>query len=45
VGISSRAMRDRLARMTKAGLIVAVGKSAYDPKKRYLPAKESQARV
>lgn len=45
VGISSRAMRDRLARMTKAGLIVAVGKRAYDPKKRYLPAKESQARV
>lgn len=45
VGISSRAMRDRLARMTKAGLIVAVGKSAYDPKKRYLLAKESQARV
>jgi predicted HTH transcriptional regulator len=39
VGISSRAMRDRLARLTKIGRIVAVGKSAYDPKKRYLPTK------
>ena len=43
LGISSRAMRDRLARMTKAGRIVAVGKSAYDPRKRYLPAKEAEA--
>ena len=41
--ISTRAMRDRLARMTKAGSIVAVAKSAYDPKKRYLPAKETNA--
>ncbi len=43
VGISSRAMRERLARLSKAGHIVAVGKSAYDPKKRYLPAKENDA--
>lgn len=43
VGISSRAMRERLARMTRAGHVVAVGKSAYDPQKRYLPAKESKA--
>lgn len=43
LGISSRAMRDRLARLTKAGQIVAVGKSAYDPKKRYLPVKERKA--
>lgn len=43
VGISPRAMRDRLARMTKAGHIVAVGKSAYDPQKRYLPAKVIKA--
>ncbi|HEY5485423.1 MAG TPA: helix-turn-helix domain-containing protein [Candidatus Cryosericum sp.] len=42
VGISPRAMRNRLARMTKAGHIVAVGKSAYDPHKRYLPAKETK---
>lgn len=43
VGISPRAMRDRLARLTKAGRIVAIGKSTYDPKKRYLPAKEENA--
>lgn len=42
VGISPRAMRDRLARLTRAGQIVAVGKSTYDPQKRYLPAKETQ---
>ena len=42
VGISTRAMRDRLARLTKAGRIVAVGKSAYDPRKRYLLAKETK---
>ena len=39
VGISSRAVRDRLARLTRAGRIVAVGKSIYDPNKRYLLAK------
>ncbi len=39
VGISARAMRERLARLVKVGRIVAVGKSAYDPKRRYLPAK------
>jgi predicted HTH transcriptional regulator len=43
VGISSRAMRDRLARMTKAGSIVAVGKSTYDPHKRYLPMDEAKS--
>lgn len=43
VGISTRAMRDRLARLTRAGQIVAVGKSVYDPQRRYLPAKESEA--
>ena len=43
VGISTRAMRDRLARMVEAGKIVAIGKSAYDPQKRYLPAKESRS--
>ncbi len=43
VGISTRAIRDRLARMVEAGRIVAIGKSAYDPQKRYLPAKESQS--
>lgn len=41
VGISARTMRDHLARLIKAGQIVAVGKSAYDPNKRYLPAKET----
>ncbi len=40
VGISARAMRDRLARLAKAGYIVAVAKSPYDPGKRYLPAKK-----
>lgn len=42
VGISSRTMRDHLARLVKAGSIAAVGKSVYDPQRRYLPAKESQ---
>ncbi|MEI7901473.1 MAG: helix-turn-helix domain-containing protein [bacterium] len=42
VGISSRAVRQRLTRMIKDGLIVAIGKSAYDPQKRYLSAKESK---
>lgn len=40
VGISDRAVRDRLARMIKAGRIVALGKSNYDPNKKYLPAKD-----
>lgn len=43
MGISSRAMRDRLARLTKAGQIVAVGKSAFDPNKRYLPVRIEKA--
>ena len=43
VGISSRAMRTRLARLTKAGCIVAVGKSPYDPQKRYLLVKQKNA--
>ena len=42
VGISARSMRDRLAKMIKAGKIVAVGKSAYDPNKRYLPVKRNE---
>jgi hypothetical protein len=29
--------------MAKAGRIVAIGKSAYDPNKRFLPANESKA--
>ncbi len=41
VGISSRAMRERLARLTRASRIIAVGKSAYDPQRRYLPVKEN----
>jgi predicted HTH transcriptional regulator len=41
IGISSRAMRERLARMTKAGKIVSVGKSAFDPQKCYFPANET----
>ena len=40
VGISSRAMRERLARMVRTGGIVAVGKSAYDPNKPYLLAND-----
>jgi predicted HTH transcriptional regulator len=40
IGISSRAMRNRLARLIKTGQVVAVGKSAYDPQKRYLNVKE-----
>jgi ATP-dependent DNA helicase RecG len=43
VGISSRAMRGRLAGMIRAGRIVAVGKSAYDPNRRYLLAREDEA--
>lgn len=42
VGISPRTMREHLSRLIKAGRIVAIGKSAYDPQKRYLPAKESK---
>ena len=36
VGISPRAMRSRLARLSMARRIVAVGKSTYDPHRRYL---------
>lgn len=39
-GLVDRSVRRRLARLIKAGQIVAIGKSAYDPNKRYLPAKE-----
>ena len=42
VGISDRSMRDRLAKLIKVGKIVAVGKSAYDPNKRYLPVKRNE---
>jgi len=38
LGMTSRSIRTRIARLLNAGRIVAVGKSAYDPKKRYLPA-------
>lgn len=40
LGISSRAVRDRMARLTKTGRVVAIGKSTYDPNKRYLAVKE-----
>jgi len=40
VGISDRAVRTRLSGMLKSGRIVTISKSAYDPNKRYLPAKE-----
>ena len=39
LGISSRTMRDHLSRLIKAGQIVMIGKSTYDPNKRYLPVK------
>ncbi len=42
-GLVDRSVRRHLARMVKAGQIVAIGKSAYDPNKRYLPAKEDKA--
>ncbi|MHB1463167.1 MAG: ATP-binding protein [Armatimonadota bacterium] len=38
--ISSRAIRDRMARLTKIGRVVAIGKSTYDPNKRYLAVHE-----
>ncbi len=41
VGISDRSMRVRLVKLIKAGKIVAIGKSAYDPNKRYLPVKRN----
>ncbi len=41
LGMSARSMRDRLSKMIKAGKIIAVGKSAYDPNKRYLSVKRN----
>ena len=41
-GLVDRTLRRHLARLIKVGKIVAVGKSAYDPKKRYLLAKDEQ---
>lgn len=38
LGMTPRSIRTRIARLLNAGKIVAVGKSAYDPKKRYLLA-------
>ena len=38
-GLVARSVRRHLARLTDAGEIVAVGKSAYDPNKRYLTVK------
>lgn len=43
VGISPRAMRSRLARLAMAGRIVAVGKSTYDPHRRYLLMEEENS--
>jgi ATP-dependent DNA helicase RecG len=40
IGISTRAMRERLASMVKNGKIIAIGKSAYDPNKRYFVVKK-----
>jgi len=42
-GLVARSVRRHLAHFVEAGRIVAIGKSAYDPQKRYLPAKESQS--
>jgi len=39
LGMTSRSIRARIARLLSAGKIVAVGKSAFDPRKRYLPVK------
>ena len=41
-GLVDRSVRRHLARLIKAGQIVAVGKSTYDPNKRYLPAKKER---
>jgi len=41
-GLVDRSVRRHLSRLIKAGRIAAVGKSAYDPHKRYLPVKESE---
>ncbi|MFZ2959259.1 MAG: ATP-binding protein [Candidatus Ozemobacteraceae bacterium] len=43
VGISTRAMRERLSRMAREGHVVAVGKSAYDPKKRFFLVKKTKS--
>ncbi|MGA8830800.1 MAG: helix-turn-helix domain-containing protein [Desulfomonilaceae bacterium] len=40
-GLVARSVRRHLARLMDAGRIVAVGKSAYDPNKRYLTVKGS----
>ncbi len=40
--ISSRATRDRVARLTRVGRIVALGKSPYDPNRRFLLAHEAE---
>ncbi len=39
-GLVSRSERRHLVRLLDAGQIVAVGKSAYDPNKRYLPVND-----
>ena len=41
-GLVDRSVRRHLARLIKAGQIVAIGKSTYDPNKRYLPAKKER---
>jgi len=38
LGMTSRSIRSRIARLLSAGKIVAAGKSAFDSKKRNLPA-------
>lgn len=40
IGLSTRAISERLTKLTEAGYIVVIQKNRYDPKKRYLPAQE-----
>lgn len=42
-GLVARSVRRHLANLVETGRIVAIGKSAYDPQKRYLPAKKSNS--
>lgn len=41
IGLSTRAISERLTRLTEAGYIVVIQKNIYDPTKRYLPAQEN----
>ncbi len=42
-GLVNRSVRRHLNRLTKAGEVVMIGKSAYDPNKRYLLVKKENA--